>query len=464
VTSTSSADSRYRERSLWLEAEPGSLAPRPHLDGDTEVDVAIVGGGYTGLWTAYYLLKADPALRVVVIERDIVGFGASGRNGGWCVGEIAGGYDAMVRAVDHNSAVRLMRAGMDAVNEVGRVAKTEGIDCDFVKGGTIRVARNGAQLISQREEVEHHHSLGFGEDDIRILGVDEARARLDATNILGGVHFAHTARVQPARLVRGLADTVEKLGGRIVESTEATAIEPGSVSTSRGRVKAEMVVRATEGYTKSIAGHARTLVPLYSLMIATEPLDADTWAAIGLAERETFSDDRHMVIYGQRTADDRIAFGGRGAPYGYASRIDQAIEQRSKVHDLIIETLHELLPQTASAGITHRWGGVLGVPRNWFPSVGLDLSAGLAWGGGYVGEGVAISNLAGRTLADLIGHRSTELTGLPWVHHHSRRWPIEPFRWLGINGALHLMGMADQAENKSGEPSRTAKILGRLLR
>jgi len=457
-------DIDYRRRSLWLEMLPGSLSPRPALDGDTDIDVAIVGGGYTGLWTAYYLLTADPTLRVTVIERDIVGFGASGRNGGWCVGEVAGGYDAMLRAADHDSAVRMARAAMESVDEVGRVASAESIDCDFVKGGTVRVARNGAQLRAQIAEIEHDRDLGFGEDDLRRLTVEETKARLNASDVLGGVFFAHTARVQPALLVRGLAEAVERLGGVIVESTAATAIESGAVITDHGRVKADVVVRATEGYTKSLRGKARTMVPLYSLMIATEPLEQDVWDEIGLADRETFADDRHLVIYGQRTADDRIAFGGRGAPYGYASRIDAGIERRSKMHDLIADTLRELLPQVSGAEITHRWGGVLGVPRDWFPSVGLDRDSGMAWGGGYVGEGVAISNLAGRTIADLITERDSDLTGLPWVDHKSRRWEPEPFRWIGINGGLHLMERADRAENKTGRPSRSAAILERLLR
>ena len=195
--------------------------------------------------------------------------------------------------------------------------------------------------------------------------------------------------------------------------------------TNSGTVRADVVIRATEGYTCGLPGEKRTLVPLYSLMVATEPLSSDRWDEIGLREMETFADDRRMVIYGQRTSDDRIAFGGRGAPYRFGSGIDAATEARSDVHDAIAETLFELIPQLDGAAITLRWGGVLGVPRDWRPSVGLDRTTGLGWAGGYVGEGVAVSNLAGRTLADLVGDERSDLVSLPWVDHISRRWEPE---------------------------------------
>ncbi len=455
----------YRSRSLWLDNHPDSLEPRAPLVGGTEADVAIVGGGYTGLWTAYYLLRLDPTLRVVVLEREIIGFGASGRNGGWCVGEIAASPDRHEQVAGNDSARRFLRELFDSVDEIGRVAEREGIDCHFAKGGTIRLARNAAQLKRQSDEVEHHQrAFGLNDDDLRLLGADEARTHLNATNVMGGLLFAHTAALHPARLVRGLGESVERLGGTIAEQTTVTAIEPGCAVTDRGVLKADVVVRALEGYTPTLAGHGRALAPLYSLMVATEPLSDDMWGEIGLSERQTFADDRHMVIYGQRTRDGRIAFGGRGAPYGFRSRIDPAIERRSGIHERIIETLVKMLPQLGDIAISHRWGGVMGVPRDWFPSVGFDRESGIAWAGGYVGEGVAPSNLAGRTLADLITRTDSPRTDLPWVGHRSRNWEPEPLRWLSINGGLRVMGLADRSEARSGQPSRLAKGMRRLLR
>jgi glycine/D-amino acid oxidase-like deaminating enzyme len=222
-------------------------------------------------------------------------------------------------------------------------------------------------------------------------------------------------------------------------------------------------VRATEGYTRDLVGHRRTLVPLYSLMVATEPLSADVWDDIGLRGRETFADDRRMVIYGQRTTDDRIAFGGRGAPYRYGSGIDAATEASSGVHERIVATLRDLLPALGDAHITHRWGGVLGVPRDWRPSVGLDRSSGVAWAGGYVGEGVAATNLAGRTLADLIVGNDSELVSLPWVGHRSPRWEPEPLRWTAINGALRVAALVDDDEQRTQRTSRLASVLDRIV-
>jgi glycine/D-amino acid oxidase-like deaminating enzyme len=171
-----------------------------------------------------------------------------------------------------------------------------------------------------------------------------------------------------------------------------------------------------------------------------------------------------MVIYGQRTADDRLAFGGRGAPYHFGSRVDPSFDADARVHAALTATLVELFPSLGPAPpIAYRWGGALGVPRDWTASVGYDRAAGLAWAGGYVGDGVATTNLAGRTLADLITGASSPLTTLPWVDHRSRRWEPEPLRWLGINTALRVMETADTRENRTGRPFRPATLLTRLL-
>jgi glycine/D-amino acid oxidase-like deaminating enzyme len=407
---------------------------------------------------------------VIVIEREMVGFGASGRNGGWCVGELAGGLGGAVATWGKAPAIAMTQAIIETVDDVGRAVDEEGIECGFVAGGVLRIARTAPQLARQRAEVDEYRHLGFGDDVLRPLGADEARGRLAATQVLGGLHYAPGARVDPARLARGLADAVERLGATIVEQTAATGIVAGSpttrpmVTTEHGTVRADVVVRATEAYTRDLPGLRRALVPLYSLMVATEPLDAALWESIGLRSRETFADDRRMVIYGQRTTDDRIAFGGRGAPYRFGSGIDPSTESRSDVHDRIIDTLRQLFPQLVDTQITHRWGGVLGVPRDWRPSVGLDRSTGIAWAGGYVGEGVAAANLAGRTMADLVLQPDSPLVALPWVQHRSRSWEPEPLRWAAINGARRLAGWIDEQESASGSTPRLASVLDQIVR
>ena len=449
---------------MWLDTFPGSLDPRPALPGDRDADVAIVGGGFTGLWTAYYLLGLDPTLRVTVIEREVCGFGASGRNGGWAVGELAAGIEKYAALADLPASLRLARAIFDSVDEIGRVAAAEGIDCGYHKGGVIRFARNSPQAERQAAEVAHHHELGLNEDEVRLLSADEALTHARATGVRSGILYAPCAAVDPARLVRGLAEAVERRGATIVEQTAAIAIEPGRVLTDRGTVRAEVVVRATEAYTRDLRGRRRQLLPVYSLMIGTEPLPQSAFDEIGLADRPTFADDRYMVIYGQRTADDRIAFGGRGVPYLYGSRISTAVEQHHRSHERIHATLVDLFPALSEARVTHRWGGVLGVPRNWTPFVHFDRAAGTAGAGGYVGEGVAPSNLAGRTLADLITGTESERVDLPWVNVRYRRWEPEPLRWLGVRGSRWIMAGADAYEYRTNREAKAAVALARKIR
>jgi glycine/D-amino acid oxidase-like deaminating enzyme len=453
----------YRSLSFWHGTAPDPLEPRDALGDDIDVDVAVVGAGYTGLWTAYYLAGADPTLRVAVLERDIAGFGASGRNGGWCSAYFPAGSAKLARMAGRDAAVAMREAMQATVDEVGRVVAAEGIDCHWAKGGTVVLARTPLQLRRAEEEVAEARSFGAGEQDLRLLSAEEARARLAGTAVLGGTYTPHCAAIHPLRLARGLARAVERRGVKLFEGTPVEAIAPGRARTPHGTVRARHVVRATEGYTPQLPGLGRAIAPLYSLMVATEPLPDELWRAIGLAGRETFGDHRHLIIYGQRTADGRLAFGGRGAPYHFGSRIAARFDGDPRIFAALRHALVELLPALADVRVTHAWGGPLGVPRDWCASVGLDPATGIGWAGGYVGDGVATSNLAGRTLADLLLGRDSELVRLPWVGHRSRRWEPEPLRWLGVNVALRAMSRADRTETRSGRPSRSARALGRLL-
>lgn len=449
--------------SLWLD-QVGPVQIRPPLQGDVDVDVAIVGGGYSGLWTAYYLHQIDPTLRIQIIEKHYCGFGASGRNGGWAVGELAGSFDSYAKRSSHQEALRQSRAAFDSVDEIGRVAEAAGIDCDYRKGGWIRVARNTPQAQRQREEIAHARAIGLTEDDLRLLEPAEARDHMAASRISSGIFFAHCAALHPAKLVCGLADHLSANGIAIAEATTVTAIEATEVQTDHGTVRADVVIRATEGYTRDLPGERRTLLPLYSLMIATEPLTDSVLADIGLSDRPTFSDDRFMVIYGQRTADGRLAFGGRGVPYLWGSKIARSAELHLPSHELLRDTLIDLLPGLGQVEITHRWGGVLGIPRNWIPGLRFDRVTGQGVLGGYVGEGVAASNLAGRTMADLVTGRDTDRTSLPWVGVDSRLWEPEPFRWLGVRSSRSIMNRADQIEGATDNEAKIAYRVSRLLR
>jgi glycine/D-amino acid oxidase-like deaminating enzyme len=466
---TPGAASGYQRLSLWWEAIPVPLPPRPALTEDLDVDVCIVGAGFTGLWTAHTLALADPSLRVAVLEREVAGFGASGRNGGWCSALFATSDAALARRHGLDAMRAMRRAMQETVDVVGASAADEGIDCQFAKGGSVDLVRSEAQRARALGEVEEARALGFGQDDVRWLDPDETERLIGATGVLGATFTPHCAALQPALLARGLADAVERRGVQVYEHTEVLEIrageagDPPSVRTQGGTVRAEFVVRATEAWTPTLPGHEREIVPVYSLMVATEPLSEAFWAQAGLGNRTTFADHRHMIIYGQRTADDRIAFGGRGAPYHYGSTISPTFDREPAVHALLRQTLTELFPEVAGARFTHAWGGPLGIPRDWHSSVGLDRATGLAWAGGYVGDGVSTTNLAGRTLADLITGADTPLTHLPWVGHASPRWEPEPLRWLGVNAGLWTMKLADRSETRRGRPSRLAGTMGRLL-
>jgi glycine/D-amino acid oxidase-like deaminating enzyme len=453
-----------RALSLWHQTTPGDdWTPRPALPGDRQADIAIVGAGFTGLWTALYLARADPSLRIAVVEAQTAGFGASGRNGGWCSALFPASLDSLARRSSRAEALAQYAAMRQSVDEVMLAAGAEGIDAQMAKGGTIALARSAPQLARARAEVEHARSWGLGEEQVRLLSETEATTVLGATRVRGATYTPDCAAIHPGRLVRGLAAAVERRGVTIYEQTPATEIAPGRVETRHGTVRADHVIRATEGYTRTLAGQRRRLVPVYSLIIATEPLPQSAWEQIGLRRRETFNDHRHLIIYGQRTADDRLVFGGRGAPYHFASRIRPGFDRNEHVFAALRSTLVDLFPVVAQARVTHAWGGALGIARDWTASVGLDRATGLGWAGGYVGDGVSTTNLAGRTLADLVLGRETELTRLPWVDHHSRSWEPEPLRWLGINTGLRAMTWADHEEARTGRESRIAKVVAPLL-
>ena len=453
----------YRALSFWHDTAGDDFSPRPALPGPASYDVVVVGAGLTGLWSAYYLKKADPTLRVAVLEQEVAGFGASGRNGGWCSALFPTSWDKLARRNGPEGALRLHRAMQETVREVGRVAEAEGIDAHYHRGGTVSLAHGKVQLERMTADVRTDHARGFTEDDSRLLSAAEARAMLGSETAIGGTFTPHTAAIHPARLVRGLARTVEDLGVTIFEQTRVRGIEPGVVRTDAGDVQAETVLRCTEGYTARLDGMARAVAPVYSLMVATEPLSEEAWRSIGLADRPTFSDGRHLIIYGQRTADGRIAFGGRGAPYHFGSRIKASYDVEPRVFDDLRAVLTEMLPQLAGVTFTHQWGGCLGIARDWAASVGLDRGTGIGWAGGYVGDGVGTTNLAGRTLADLVTGRETDLVTLPWVNHRSRSWEPEPLRWLGINAGLRAMTLADGEETRTGRQSTIARLMAPLV-
>ena len=432
--------------------EPVGIPPR--------ADVVIVGAGYTGLWTALHLLRSDPSRQVLLLEARHVGFGASGRNGGWVSALWPVAPERIASRHGREAALDQLAALRGTVDDVGSFCHDHAPEAGFAKGGTLLLARSPAQVARARAYVEHSDAWGEG---TAWLEAEEARARLDAPDALGATFNPHCARIHPRALVEALAREVRALGAVIAEGTPVAEISSGSVRLTDGReVRAPAILRATEGWSARLPGSRRAVVPVYSLMVATAPLPAATWDRLGLRAREVFADHGHVVTYGQRTVDDRIAFGGRGAPYHWGSRIRPSYDHEEHVFAALRRGLRTLLPELGDVGFTHAWGGPLGIARDWHPSVAFDRATGLGHAGGYVGDGVAATHLAGATLADLVLGRDSALTRLPWVGHRSPAWEPEPLRWAGVNAGLALARAADAEERRTGKASRTAYLLDRL--
>ena len=457
------------EVSFWYGDIGGTPNVREPLVGDTHCDVAIVGAGYTGLWTAYNLMKSDPGLRIVMLEKEFAGFGASGRNGGWLSGEMGWSREHYAEKTGRQSVIDLQSAMWATVDEVIDVCQREGIDADIIKGGSLHAATTASQAARVRHHVEEEARWGVAAPDLVYLDRSETTARIDIDDVRCSSFTPHAARIQPAKLVQGLARVVEGLGVRICERTTVTEISPHRVTTDHGVVNAEYIIRATEGFTAGIKGYRREWLPMNSAMIATEPLSSEQWAQIGWNGYETLGDAAHGYMYAQRTREGRIAIGGRGLPYRFGSATDINGRTQERTVEMLEEILVRMFPALSGTRIDHAWCGVLGVPRDWCATVGLDPSTGIGWAGGYVGMGVTTSNLTARTLRGLIlaqngSQEEFPETSLPWVNRRVRKWEPEPFRWLGVHGLYTMFRSADRSERRRGtdKTSRSAQLAARI--
>jgi len=450
--------------SLWVQAdssdvlEPVGEPLRSHVDAD----VAIVGAGFTGLWSAYYLTKLDPSVRIVIVDAHYPGYGASGRNGGWVSALFPAHLSALARASSKDQARHMHTAMRENVSDIGLAIEEHGWNVDWAQGGTVVAARTPVQNRRAHTEVAELTKWGF-DSDLVYLNRSETLDRINATDVLGGTFTPHCAAINPYKLVCALTGHLQSRGVKIYQNSPVTAIESGRIIGHQFSVNAPITIRATEGYTASLTGLERNLAPVYSMMLATEPLTPEIRSSIGLASRETFSDFRNLIIYGQITADNRIAFGGRGAPYHFGSRIEARNDHNASVHQGLWGVLTDMFPALHKTRVTHTWGGPLGIARDWWASCGFDPATGQAWSGGYVGDGLGTSHLGGKTLAHLITGAPSEITGLPWVNHRSRKWEPEPFRWLGANAGLQVMQRADSYEDRTGKESKTVQLVGKLL-
>ncbi|GIG37847.1 NAD(P)/FAD-dependent oxidoreductase [Cellulomonas pakistanensis] len=437
--------------SLWFDqAEADDHRPaRDPLDGDTTADVVVVGAGLTGLWTAYYLLEADPALDVLVLDQGVAGQGASGRTGGW-YGAGSPAAAGRIAAAHGAQAARSARAALrDAVVEVGGVAAAELVDADVAVGGLLTVARTPAQLTRLTADAAAAESFG---DEVEVLSAEQVAEHAAVAGALGGTLDPDAGRLQPVRLVRGLVDVLTAHGARVVEGTRALRLSPGAVVTDQGTVRAPGVARTTGGGPAAGARHA----------IATEPLAPDVWAALGLRRGTVLADGGHRPVRALRTADDRLVLSLRTgrAPAAPSGRDLGAV---FRLHAALVG----LLPAGAHLAVTHAWSTAVAGAPDGVPALGLDADAGLAWADGAGDDGIAAGNLAGRTLADLLTGSDTALTRLPWVTRGAAPGGAAPLAPGATGGRLGgrlaaaareaAVALADREERLTGRPSRLAR-------
>lgn len=456
----------YEQVSYWLETAGDDLMPRPSLDGSLQADVAVVGAGYTGLWTAWELLRREPSLQVVVLEAEIAGFGASGRNGGWCSSGMGISPGELARRTDPGTARRTVEVMRRTVDEIGALTAEAGIDVGFRKGGILRVARGPHELPAMHASWDDLERLDLL-DGHRLLDGPALRDRVRVARAEGALWDPHGAVVHPGRLARGLARAVEAAGGRILERSPVTHVEPGRsprVRTAHGEVNATTVVLANEAWLSELPGHERDVLPVYSLVVLTEPVPDDLAARIGWRHDECLSSHRYTVDYLSRTEDGRILFGGRGAPYHFGSDIDPGYDTHGPTHGELQRMLSDWFPELHELRVTHAWGGPLGMPRDFMPSFRHDPADGVAAAYGYTGQGVTASRLAGRVLADLITTGGTPLEDLPMVGHRPRRWEPEPLRWLGARFVQTALARIDQRAEETGQPPSGRSLAERLIR
>jgi len=443
------------EVSFWMRAQHDRPI-RSTLQGSAEADVVIVGAGLSGLWAAYHLTEADPALRIVVLEANHVGYGASGRNGGWLSQLIAGNRALYSKGAGGLSAVAdLQQAMVDGIADVVDIAHRNNVNIDASRGGNLVVATTPAGMT--RLEARRDSDLHYGLPSTSVSRLDPAgvASHIQVHGALGGLHYPDVTRIDPSKLVLGLASLLEQRGVVIHERSRADGILPGRVEVGSSSVTAPRILIATEGYSGPLLG-SRRIIPVNSSMIATQVLTDAEWERIGWSANECLSDAAHTFIYAQRTADGRIAIGGRGNPYRFRSGTGADGRTPEATVGLLLDRLRTYFP-SVDFRCEHAWSGVLGVTRDWCTSVQFDRATGIGHTVGYAGHGVTTAYLASRSLADLALERDTPAVQWPWVGYSSKSWEPEPIRWLGVHSMYRLFRVADAWEERH-ESTRTSLI------
>ncbi|MFG3253563.1 NAD(P)/FAD-dependent oxidoreductase [Streptomyces sp. NPDC048172] len=431
---------------FWLD-EP-DRRPRPHsaLVGGEQCDLLVVGGGYSGLWTALLAKERDPGRDVVLVEGEEVGWAASGRNGGFCAASLTHGFgNGLTRWPEEITALEeLGLRNLDAIEEaVGRY----GIDCDFARTGEIAVATEPHQVGELEEMAEEAHALGLDEG-LTFLDRDAVRAEADSPTFLAGLWDRRgVAMVNPARLAWGLKRACEEAGVRIYEHTPATRLGARgaevAVRTPYGRVRARHIALGTNAFPSLVRRVRPYIVPVYDYALMTEPLSEEQLAAVGWKNRQGLSDSANHFHYFRITADNRVLWGGYDVLYHYGSRIAREYEQRPETFGKLARHFFRCFPQLEGVRFTHRWGGVIDTCSRFSPFFGTAMGGRVGYAAGYTGLGVGATRFGAEVMLDLLDGARTERTALEMVRKKPLPFPPEPVRWAGIGITQWALARSD---------------------
>jgi glycine/D-amino acid oxidase-like deaminating enzyme len=434
----------------WLDA-PDAPEPAEALAGDTEADLAIVGGGFTGLWAAIQAKELDPTRDVVLLEQDTVGFGASGRNGGFLDSSLTHGlhngverFPEEIRTIERHAAQNF--AGIrDTIERYG-------IECDWTPTGTMAVAVEPYQVEQLRRAEELLRSF---DRKVRFLERDEVRAEVASPTYLAGLWTPdRTALVDPARLAWGLRRAALELGVRIHERTRATGAEPSGdgveIATAGGRVQARRAILATNAFPPLARSIRRYVIPVYDYVLMTEPLTPAQMESIGWRNRQGLADAGHQFHYYRLSADDRILWGGYDAIYHYGNAVAPELEDRPETFDRLAGHFFHTFPQLGGVRFTHRWAGAIDTCSRFCVMWGTALGGRASYAVGYTGLGVGASRFGARVALDLISGMETDLTKLRFVRSKPTPFPPEPLRYAGIQLTRRAIARSDANEGRRG--------------
>ncbi|MFC4591793.1 NAD(P)/FAD-dependent oxidoreductase [Sphaerisporangium corydalis] len=444
----------------WLD-RPGRPEPSERLPGPARADLAVVGGGFTGLWTALLAKERDPSADVVLLEARRAGWAASGRNGGFCAASLTHGLgNGLARWPAEIST--LVRFGAQNLDEIGRTVARYGIDCSFERTGELHVATEPWQLDGLAEDTEVARRLGL---DLTMLDAGEVRAEVDSPTYVGGQWDRDgCAMLDPARLAWGLREACLSLGVRVHEHTPVRSITGDGAAlelvTPHGTVRAGRVALGT-GVFPPLLGRLRNyLVPVYDYALMTEPLTAGQLAAIGWRNRQGIGDSANQFHYYRLTDDNRILWGGYDAVYHNGGRVKEEYEQRDATFTTLARHFYATFPQLAGVRFTHRWGGVIDTCSRFSAFFGTAHKGRLAYAVGYTGLGVGATRFGADVMLDLLSGEPTERTGLRMVREKPVPFPPEPVRSGVIQLTRRSIARADAHQGRRDLWLRTLDRLG----